>query len=148
LKGRTIINAKALIASLTYTPVPIALVLIGLSKEISSSFTLLIPFVEAVAVVAACIFQIAFFVKPRRIVDEISGLKFVQAEGFSIMAGSDVKRLLQSFAISSSIVLLPVMSYSVTFLSSLSHGLSIGIMTTACAVELATVLLLVRKAVR
>lgn len=147
LKGRTIINAKSLIASLTYTPVPMALLIIGLSKQVSSSFTLLIPFVEAASVVAACTFQIAFFVKPRKVKDE-SGVQIVQAEGFSIMAASDVKRLMQAFAISSFILLLPIIAYSVAFLVSLNHALSIGVMIAICAGELGTIVSLVRRTVK
>lgn len=149
MRGRTIINAKALIASLTYTPVPIALLFIGLSKHITSSLTLLIPFVEFVSVVAAAVFQIAYFVKPRPVNDgSRSKVKMVQVEGFSIMAGSDVKRLLQSFAISSFILLLPVICYSVSYLITLNHELSIIVMTVVCCGELATILTLVRRAVR
>jgi hypothetical protein len=148
LRGRTIINAKALIASLTYTPVPIALLLIGLSKQVSSPYTFLIPFVEAISVVAACTFQIAFFVKPRKVRDA-SGRKvtLVQTEGFSIMAGSDVKRLMESFAISSFILLIPIIAYSLTFVFSLNHEFSVIVMIGICAGELATILALVRRAV-
>ncbi len=148
LRGRTIINAKALIASLTYTPVPIALLLIGLSKQVTSPFTLVIPFVEAISVVSACIFQIAFFVKPRKVRDA-SGRKvtLVQSEGFSIMAGSDVKRLMESFAISSSIVLTPIIVYSIAFLFSLNHELAIVVMTCACVAEFMIISTLVRRAV-
>jgi hypothetical protein len=149
LRGRTIINAKALIASLTYTPVPTALLLIGLSKQVSSPFTLLIPFVEAISVVSACVFQIAFFVRPRKVKDD-SGrqVKLVQAEGFSIMAGSDVRRLMESFAISSLILVIPIVAYSLTFLFSLDHLLSILVMACISAGELGTILALVRRAVK
>ncbi len=148
LRGRTIINAKALIASLTYVPVPIALLLIGLSKQVSSPYTLLIPFVEAISVVAACTFQISFFVKPRKVRDA-SGRKvtLVQTEGFSIMAGSDVKRLMKSFAISSLILLIPIVAYSLAFVFSLNHEFSVIVMFGICAGELATILALVRRAV-
>ncbi len=148
LRGRTIINAKAFIASLMYTPVPIALLMIGMYKQVSSPFTLLIPFVEAASVVAACVFQIAFFVKPRRVKNDQGSSEVIQAEGFSIMAGSDVKRLMESFAISSLVLLLPVIAYSVAFSLSLNHELSIVVMTCFCVGELATVLALVRRAVR
>lgn len=147
LRGRTIVNAKALIASLTFTPVPIALALIGISKHVSSNYILLIPFVEAASVVAACTFQIGFFVKPRRIKDE-SGVEIIQAEGFSIMAGSDVKRLMKSFAISSLILVLPVLAYAITFLASLNHGLAIIVMASVGLGELITVITMVRRAIR
>jgi predicted permease len=145
LRGRTIINAKTIIASLTFTPVPITLLAIGLTKHISSEFTLLIPFVEALSVIAACIFQIAFFVKPRRrdgVVE--SG---ISSEGFSIMAGSDVKRLMKSFVISSMILLFPIMVYSITFLLSLNHGVSIVAMLFISVSELGLITVLVRRSI-
>ena len=149
LRGRTIVNAKALIASLTYTPVPIVLFFIGLSKQASSPYILLVPFVEAISVVAACTFQIAFFVKPRVITEENDGHeKIIQSEGFSIMAGSDVKRLLESFAISSTILLIPIISYAVTYLVTFNHALSIGVQTSISATELMVILTLVRRAVK
>ena len=46
--ARTIINAKALIATLTFIPVPLALLAIGLSKNVVSSYILMIPFVELI----------------------------------------------------------------------------------------------------
>jgi predicted permease len=147
LRGRTIVNAKALIASLTFTPVPIALLLIGISKQATSPIILMIPFVEAASVVAACTFQIAFFVKPRRIKED-NGVEIFQAEGFSIMAGADVKRLMQSFAISSFILLLPVIAYVITYLSSFDHLLAISVMGCICAGELVTIIALVRRAIR
>ncbi len=146
LRGRTIINAKTIIASLTYAPVPITLLAIGLSKHISSEYTLLIPFVEALSVIAACIFEIAFFVKPRRR-DGAAG-DGISQEGFSIMAGSDIKRLMESFAISTTILLTPVIGYAITFLLSLDHELSILVMTCISAGELGIIAALVRRSVR
>ncbi|HXQ93308.1 MAG TPA: hypothetical protein VN739_09915 [Nitrososphaerales archaeon] len=146
LRGRTIINAKTIIASLTYVPVPITLLAIGLSKHVSSEFTLFIPFVEALSVIAACIFEIAFFVKPRR-KDGIAGSGISQ-EGFSIMAGSDIKRLMESFAISSLILLAPIFVYSIAFLFSLNHEVSILAMTCISASELGIIWALVRRSVR
>jgi predicted permease len=150
LRGRTIVNAKALIACVTYSPVPIALLLIGLYKQVSSPFTLMIPFVEAMSIVAACVFQIAFFVKPRKIKDESgsSAKRIVQVEGFSIMAGSDVKRLMESFAVCSFILLVPLIAYALIFYLSLSHELSIIVMASICAIELGSVLILVGRAIK
>ena len=62
LGARTIIDAKALIASLTFVPVPLALLAIGLSKHVVSNYILLIPFVELISIGAACAGEIAFFV--------------------------------------------------------------------------------------
>jgi hypothetical protein len=145
LRGSTIINAKTIIASLTYAPVPITLLAIGLSKDISSEYTLLIPFVESVSVIAACIFEIAFFVKPRRKDGAGGG---VSQEGFSIMAGSDIKRLMESFAISMTILLAPILGYAISFLASFDHELSILVMTCISAGELGVIAALVRRSVR
>ena len=114
LGGRTIVNAKALIATLTFVPVPLALLAIGLSKHVSSNYILLIPFAELIAIGAACAGEIAFFVRPR------GGRKSLrQSQGFSMMAGSDVVRLIESLALAFLILAIPMAGYAITFLLTL-----------------------------
>jgi hypothetical protein len=151
IRGRVIIDAKALMASLAYMPAPFALLAIGLSKHVTSGSNLLIPFVEILAVVAACIAEIGFFVKPRRGVGaegaQNSGAPTGQTEGFSIMAGSDVKRLMQALAISWIILLVPVAAYTVSFILTANHLLAIGTMAALAIMELGVVLTIVRRVV-
>ncbi len=131
LSSKTIINAKAMIAALTFVPVPIALLAIALSKPVVSDYILIIPFVELVAVCAACVGEIGFFLRP-------SGNKGAnrQARGFSMMAGADIKRLIQSLGIAFAIILSPIVTYSITFVLTLDHPISIGAMTVIAITEL------------
>jgi len=142
LVARTIIDAKALIATLTFVPVPLALLAIGLSKHASSNYILLIPFVELIAMGAACLGEIAFYVRPRG----TSALR--QSRSFSLMAGSDIGRLLESLALAFIILLIPIGIYSSTFTQTSGHALSLYLMLlTACA-ELLIVLGITRRVIR
>ena len=143
LGARTIIDAKALIATVTFVPVPLALLAIGLSKHVASNYILLIPFVELIAIGAACTGEIAFFVKPRGSKNALR-----QSGGFSMMAGSDIRRLIESLAIAFIILLIPIGIYSVTFIQSSSHILSLCLMLLIASAELLIVLGITSKFTR
>ena len=138
--ARTIIDAKTLIAALTFTPVPFALLAIGVSKTVASNYTLLIPFVEFIAIGAACAGEISFFVRPR------GGRKSLrQSQGFSMMAGSDIRRLIESLALAFFVLLVPIVAYAIAYLKTMDHPLSLGIMFVLAAVELGVVLGITRR---
>jgi len=143
LGARTIINAKALIATLTFVPVPLALLAIGLSKHVVSNYILLIPSVELIAIGAACVGEIAFFVRPRGGKNALR-----QSRGFSVMAGSDIRRLMVSLAIAFILLLIPVGIYSTTFIQSSNHALSLYLMLLAASAELLVVLGITRIVTR
>jgi predicted permease len=140
LGSRTIINAKAMIAALTFVPVPISLLAIALSKHVVSNYVLLIPFAEQVAVFAACLAEIAFFLRP------LSGKSSLrQSRSFSVMAGSDIKRLMKSLAIAFVVLALPILVYSGTFLGTFDHALSSYSMIAASFIELLVTFVLIRR---
>lgn len=139
LNSRTIINAKAIIAALTFVPVPLALLAIGLSKPVASNFILLIPFVELIAVFAACVGEIAFFLRPERGRNSLR-----KTRGFSVMAGSDIARLSKSLAIAFTILLIPIIAYSAIYFLSFNHPLAIAGMAAVAFIELSIVVRLSR----
>ncbi len=142
LASKTVIDAKALIAASTFVPVPLALLAIGLSRHVPSDYVLLIPFIELIAICAACVGEIGFFIRPRR------ANSLDQSRGFSLMAGSDIKRLLVSLMIAFMLLLIPVGVYSAVFLQSFSHAFSIYAMALCACSELLIVLGITRRPAR
>ena len=121
---------KGIDCALTFVPVPLALLAIGLSKHVASNYILLIPFVELIAMGAACVGEIAFFVRPRGGKNALR-----QSRGFSMMAGSDIRRLIVSLAIAFILLLIPIGIYSATFIQTSSHSLSLYLMLVAAFIE-------------
>ncbi|MGI0090851.1 MAG: hypothetical protein ACREBS_03995 [Nitrososphaerales archaeon] len=143
LSARTIIDAKALVATLTFFPVPLALLAIGLSKHVASYYILLIPFMEVIAISAASAGEIGFFLRPR---GGKQGLR--QSHGFSVMAGSDIGRLVESLIIAFVILLIPLGTFSVAFVQSSGYSVSVFAMMAAATAELFLVLGLNRRSTR
>ncbi len=65
LSASVIVNAKSLIATLTYAPVPVVLLLLQLAKSGAWTASSLIPFIEIPAISAATTAAIAVFVTSR-----------------------------------------------------------------------------------
>jgi predicted permease len=61
ITSRRIIASKALISTLTYVPVPFALIFLSLIKPLTESSAILIPFFITIAVASASIFEIKLF---------------------------------------------------------------------------------------
>ena len=142
LGSRTIVDAKAMIALLTFIPVPLSLLTIGLSKQLSSEYILLIPFVELLAVCAATVAEIAFFLKPD---GDINAAR--QSHGFSVMAGSDIRRVIESLIIAFTILLIPIVGYSVDFILTKNHVNAIDSMLAIALAEFLVVVGAVRKGI-
>lgn len=143
LGARTIIDAKALVATSTFVPVPLALLAIGLSKHVASNYILLIPLAELIAIGAACMGEIAFFVRPTGGKNALQ-----QSRGFSMMAGSDIRRLIESLILAFVIILIPIGIYSVTFIESFNHSLSLYLMLLTASSELLIVFGITRRVSR
>jgi predicted permease len=116
---REVIDAKTLIATLAFLPVPLSLLVIGLSKQLSSGYSILIPFIEVLSMYAACSAEVTVL---GGVQVSSRGRKYM---GFGVMAGSDVARLVKSLAISFSIVLAPMFAYAVEFVKTTSYPASI-----------------------
>ena len=140
LKQRTVIEAKSLVASLTFVPVPLALLAVGLSKHLTSMYSILIPFIELVAMGAACMAEVAFFIHARRKKHEI-----IKASGYSMLSGSEMIRLMQSIAISFTLLLIPGVGYVLAYIQTLNHLSSITVMMILATIELASVIAIARR---
>jgi len=114
ISPRIIVKAKSVLSSLAYLPAPLALLVIGLSKDLTSPYNLIIPFAEIPAVVAACTSEITYFIKPYGATRNLGA----KSQGFSIMAGADIRRLMKALAISCVILFVPILSYSISYLTS------------------------------
>jgi hypothetical protein len=172
IRSRTILDAKVLMASAAYVPVPLVLLAVALSKHLTSNLVLLIPFIEVPAVVAACTAEIAFFLRPgvskpiahvgrgedaaivvaeKEKMSPVAGGEASSRErldsprGFSIMAGSDIKRLMQALAVAWSILLVPVAGYALSFSLTLSHPISIEAMASLALCELLAVFMVSKR---
>jgi predicted permease len=136
VRSSTVVYSKAILSMLTFFPVPFALLAIGLSRPLTSSISLAIPFIESVAVAAACIAEIAFFIGAysRR---SLHAKKIGQSSrGFSIMAGSDISKLLLSLLISFVIIVAPIGAYALVFFETFDHFLSVVTMLVVASLEL------------
>lgn len=124
IRVRQIISAKTLVATLMFVPVPLALIVLGLTKELTSLYLLLIPVIELIAVYAACMSEITMFFG--------SG----KSRGFSAVSGAGITRLVLSLATALIVFMIPMGAYAIEFVFTSSHVLSIISMFTAAWIEL------------
>jgi predicted permease len=133
---RQIVDAKALVSTLMFVPVPVALIILGLTKQLTTPYSLLIPVVELVAIYAACMSEITLFFGSGR------------SRGFSAVAGAGIGRLILSLASALVVFTLPLGAYAIQFTVTSNHVLSIFSMIAFSWIELAVVLGLNRHVMR
>ncbi|MDH2900447.1 MAG: hypothetical protein PXY39_05700 [archaeon] len=133
VKVRQIIDAKTLVATLMFAPVPVALIILGLSKQLTSYYLLLIPVIEMIAVYASCMSEITLFFG--------SG----KSRGFSAVAGAGIGRLVLSLATALVVFVIPLGAYAIEFVLTSSHVLSIMMMLMISCAEFSFVLGINRK---
>ena len=128
LKVNRLILSKTLISTLIYLPVPTVLLVMAFLKPLTSPLTLFIPFFVILTIASASIFEIQLF------------LSSVTKGKISALI-HDFKKLV----IGLTTLLIPLVTYSATYLVSFSHVyaiLSIGVASTS---ELAVAAYLLRK---
>jgi Membrane protein of 12 TMs len=130
---RQIIDAKTLVATLMFAPVPAALIFLGLSKELTSDYLLIIPVIEIIAVYAACMTEITLFFG--------SG----KSRGFSAVAGAGIGRLVLSLAAALVVFIVPLAVYAIEFVLTSNHVLSLLLMLASAGIEFGLVLGINRK---
>jgi hypothetical protein len=136
IKIRQIINSKTLFATLMFSPVPIALIFLGLSKELTSSYLLLIPVIETVAVYASCMSEITVFFG--------SG----KSRGFSAVAGAGIGRLVLALTTALIVFMIPLGAYTIEFEFTSDHLMSVIAMLLFALIELLLVLQINRRITR
>jgi hypothetical protein len=147
LRPITIVNAKALIVSLTYLPVPIVILLLEYHKTLTSPLLTLVPFIEILAVASAGAAQIGLFIVGHRkvVINEIGQkrrtktISVFQPSGFSLMGSRDLVRLGISAALGIGLLALPIGAYAITYILTNSHLNAIVAMTLGGIGELAVV---------
>ncbi len=120
INSRKIIASKTLIATITYSFVPLALVAIALIKPLTSLSSILIPCFTIMSVASASIFETRLF------------MKTVAKSKINALAND-----LQKLVVGAALVLAPLLVYSATFLLSFSHSLSLLAMVGVAFLELA-----------
>ncbi len=136
IRVRQIISGKTLVATLMFVPVPLALIVLGLTKELTSLYLLLIPVIEVIAVYAACMTEITMFFGSGR------------SRGFSAVSGAGVTRLVLSLAAALVVFMIPLGAYAIQFVLSSSHELGIVSMITVAWIELLIVFGVNRRVTR
>lgn len=146
LFGKLIVDAKSLIATLTYIPVPFAILLLRLPKSgvgISSLF----PFMEILAISAATTAEIAFLIrghstrKPSKSLNPPSlyarmRSASLQSSGFSLISGSNLGQMIKAILIALPITAAPIASYLVIFSVANMESVSIIVMALVAVLEL------------
>jgi predicted permease len=117
--------SKALLATATYVPVPLALAILSYLRPLTSFSSILIPFLGTASVASASIFEIHLFFN-------------TVTQGKIAAVLNDLEKLIVGILT----VLAPLVIYGATFLNSLDHGFSIIAMAGAVLAELATALFL------
>jgi hypothetical protein len=120
LNVNRIITSKAMIATLTYVPVPLVLLAIAFLKPLTSPLVLLIPFFVILSVASASIFEILLF------------LRCVTSGKIAALL-HDLKKLV----VGVTTLTIPLIAYSVVYLVSSSHIFAFLVMAEASVSELA-----------
>jgi predicted permease len=115
---RRIIIPKALIATATYVPVPVALAALSLFKPLTSPVSILIPFLIVLSVASASIFEIKLF------------LRAASRSRIASVVNDFEKLVLGIF-----VILAPVLIYAATFLATFNHGFSLLAMSAVALTE-------------
>ncbi|HKW05888.1 MAG TPA: hypothetical protein VJN71_11355 [Nitrososphaerales archaeon] len=132
LRTRQIVNGKAILSTLTFAPVPIALLSIALTRELTYPLLPLIPLLELPSMYAACVAQVSFYMGSLSRKDVALG----KSKAFSPMAGGDLKRLAESLALSFAFVIVPLLSYAFAYLLTMQQLSGIVAMAIVSILEL------------
>lgn len=119
VSSRRIIFSKALLSTLTYVPVPFALVILSFFKPLTSYYAILIPFLIIIAVASASIFEIKLFLG-------------AAAKGKIAAIAKDIEKLIAGVII----VTIPQLIYSAVILLLHDQGLAILAMAASAFAEM------------
>ena len=125
---KTIVISKALISTAAYVPVPLALLGLASMKPLTSPPAILIPFITLLAIASASIFEIRLFLASA-------------AKGRIAALILDLEKL----GVGVIVVLIPEVSYAITYFSSFNHNLAILSMVGAAVAELTTAVYLLKR---
>jgi predicted permease len=128
ISSRRIIVSKALVSTLTYVPVPFALVILSLIKPLTASSAILIPFLITIAVASASIFEIRLFLG-------------AAAKGKIAAIVNDIQKLIVGVVT----VTVPQIIYAVVYLWSHDYGLALLAMGAITLAEIGVAMQILRR---
>jgi predicted permease len=128
ISSSRIIISKALVSTAAYSLVPLSLVASSLFKPLTSFSAILIPFIIALSVASASIFEIKLFLR-------------TAAKGKISAIVSDMEKLVVGVFI----VIVPEIAYAVTFFTTLNHGFCLVTMGAVTVSELAIAVSLIKR---
>jgi predicted permease len=128
LNVNRIITSKTMIATLTYVPVPLVLLVMAFIKPLTSPLTLFIPFLVILSVASASIFEIQLFLS-------------CVTKGKIAAILHDLKKLV----VGVTTLAIPLAAYSIVYIVSSNHLLAVLVMGGASALELALALHLLKR---
>jgi hypothetical protein len=129
ISSRRIVVPKALVSTVTYVPVPIALTVLSLFKPLAATSTILIPYLIILPVASASIFEIKLFLR-------------TAAKGKISSVLTDFEKL----TLGMGIVLVPEVAYAVEYLATFNHAIAILAMAVVAFAEFAAALFALRLA--
>jgi predicted permease len=127
INANRIIISKTLIATATYVPVPLTLLVMTFIRQATWPPAVLIPCFIILSIISASIFEIKLF------------MNYV-AKGKIAAFAQDFQKLVLGVTF----LLVPEFAYAATYIVSLDHLLAISVMSMTAAVELATAIHLLR----
>jgi len=128
ISSRRIIASKALVSTLTYVPVPFALLILSLLKPLTVSSSILIPFFIIVAVASASVFEVKLFLG-------------AAAKGKIAAIVNDIEKLIVGVVT----VTVPQLIYAAVLLWSHDHGFALLAMGAVTFAELCVALQSLRR---
>ncbi len=128
ISSRRIVVSKTLVSTATYILVPIALIGLSIVKPLTSPSIILIPLLTTLSVASASIFEIILFLRSAA-KNKINAIV------------NDLEKLI----VGGLVILFPLVMYSIVFLLSFNHILSILVMGLVALSELTGAMYLLRR---
>jgi len=132
-----IIDAKSLVATVSFLPVPVIIAALIAAKGATSGALALLPFVEILAVASAGMAQLTFFIKgyAKRASGGGRGKSSFQPRGFSLMSGGDLFRMAEALIVAAALLGAPVVAYIASYFATGAHFEALGVMAVVAAAE-------------
>ncbi len=117
LGARIIIFAKSAVATIAFLPVPAAILVLSSLRGGGQSLSILVPFVEIIAVSAATTAQLGFFITTQKrkmyatVGTEIRSEGAFTPTGFSVLSGRDMARFAKAMAVGIVVLYAPIIAY-------------------------------------
>lgn len=137
LGSSVIVNAKSVVATLAYVPVPFAIAALTLSRGNTSDLLTIIPFVQILAVSTATTAQLSFFIRGYSRREGQRGRGGLETSGFSLMSGGDLIRMAEAIVVAAVLIGAPMVAYTAAFYVSGGHLVPLGAMIVTAAAEFA-----------